>query len=230
MSEFSPEALRLLDAARAEEPTPSEQARIRVLLHTRLAKASQAPAKVSSRAKWKVLAGGVGLVAVAVVAVTFPSKPRDLSPPTAPLVLQTPPPAVEETPAPEAPPPRHIKAGHDRAVPASRVAPTAVAPTAVAPPASSLAAELALMTQARAALADHRAAEALLTLDQHAHDFPEGILREERAVARVLALCSLGRAPEAREEAMRLLASGTGASIYRAQLGTSCVGDSLSIP
>jgi hypothetical protein len=61
----------------------------------------------------------------------------------------------------------------------------------------ALAAEIALVRKARAALdaGDARAALGLST--QHSARFPGGVLAQEAAVIRVLALCEMGRAAEA---------------------------------
>jgi hypothetical protein len=71
-------------------------------------------------------------------------------------------------------------------------------PAAAVSPASTgegtLAAELALLQRARVALRDGRPDEALALLDQHARQYPEGQLVDER---RVLA-AEAGRSPTAR--------------------------------
>ena len=50
-----------------------------------------------------------------------------------------------------------------------------------------------------AALHAGDAARALTLFDQHAREYPHGILAEERAAERIAALCALGREAEARE-------------------------------
>lgn len=115
-------------------------------------------------------------------------------------------------PASASPPAASASAPH----PAREVRPRADAPT-TAPdvtgahaeePAPSngtatLDAELALVRRARAALNDGRPKEALAALDEHASRFPNGVLAEDRAAQRVLALCALARTDAAREEAQR---------------------------
>jgi outer membrane protein assembly factor BamD (BamD/ComL family) len=71
---------------------------------------------------------------------------------------------------------------------------------------ATLEVELALMRRAHAALNDGNAEEALAALDEHARNFPSGVLAEDRAAQRVLALCALGRADLAREEGERFTA------------------------
>jgi hypothetical protein len=69
--------------------------------------------------------------------------------------------------------------------------------------AATLDAELALIRRARAALNDGRPEEALAALDEHASRFPSGVLAEDRAAQRILALCALARPDAAREEGQR---------------------------
>jgi hypothetical protein len=110
----------------------------------------------------------------------------DPAPSTAPLAVRRAAPPV--APSDDSPPP---------------------APTAEATPApstkNSLDAEMALLREAQSALRTGRADAALGLLDQHGKDHADGALREERLAARVMALCKLGRADEARAEAQRFL-------------------------
>jgi len=66
-----------------------------------------------------------------------------------------------------------------------------------------LAVEVDLVRRAHGALQDGDPARALGLLDQHARAFPNGALAEERSVARIKALCLLGRTPEARSAAQQ---------------------------
>jgi len=70
--------------------------------------------------------------------------------------------------------------------------------TAASTGAASLAEETRLLHAAQRELAQKRTSAALALLDEHASRFPRGALAEERSAARVLALCDLGRAREAR--------------------------------
>lgn len=72
-----------------------------------------------------------------------------------------------------------------------------VAPVDPPAPPGTLAEELALMDDARAALARGDVPATLLALDQHAARFPSGTLAREREVVRVTALCVAGREDEA---------------------------------
>jgi hypothetical protein len=68
-----------------------------------------------------------------------------------------------------------------------------------------LRAEMALIREARQALQADRPAGALEVLDAHARAFPEGQMREDRAVLRIEALCAAGKAPQARAEAQQFV-------------------------
>jgi len=80
------------------------------------------------------------------------------------------------------------------------------APRAVpAPP--SLAEETRLLESAQRELAAHRPSAALSLLDEHSRRFGRGALAEERSFARVLSLCALGRAEDARAAAAAFFVS-----------------------
>jgi hypothetical protein len=68
-------------------------------------------------------------------------------------------------------------------------------------PRVSLAAELRLLKEARRALRDGDGARALERVRTHRKDHPTSALAEERDATEVMALCSLGRADEARARA-----------------------------
>jgi len=82
---------------------------------------------------------------------------------------------------------------------ASTPARPAARPSREPPPAvDSLRAESQLLGEAHRAMNDGDGARALRLLDAYRQRFPRGVLREEHAVARVLALCQAGRRAEAR--------------------------------
>ena len=81
--------------------------------------------------------------------------------------------------------------------------------------------EVALVRRGTARLSAGDPGSALDAFDEHARTFPHGVLEEERAAGRVRALCSLGRAAEARMEADRFDASYPG-SPYVASIRSSC--------
>ena len=76
--------------------------------------------------------------------------------------------------------------------------------------ASALAAEAALLQRAQTALAAGAPEEALARLGEHAREFPAGVLAQERAALRVVALCAAGRAREGRAEAASFLRAHAG--------------------
>ncbi len=76
--------------------------------------------------------------------------------------------------------------------------------------ASALAAEAALLQRVQTALATGAPAAALLQLEQHAREFPAGVLVQEREALRVVALCAAGREPEGRAEAATFLRAHAG--------------------
>lgn len=71
--------------------------------------------------------------------------------------------------------------------------------------ASTLAAEMALLSKGQRALKRGDAKAALGYFDQHAREYAEGELADERRVQRAEALCALGRDDEARGEAQRFV-------------------------
>ena len=64
----------------------------------------------------------------------------------------------------------------------------------------------ALMTGAVEALTRGDAATALALVEQHAREYPDSALAQTRPITRIRALCQLGRAAEARDEAALLRA------------------------
>jgi hypothetical protein len=108
-------------------------------------------------------------------------------PPPAPPVAA---PAVESAPAlPSAPLAVHLPPLRESAH------------TSAPPPPSSLAAERALLDDARGALGSGDAARALAVADELGHRFPRAQLGEEREAIAIQALVALGRYDEARARA-----------------------------
>jgi hypothetical protein len=82
--------------------------------------------------------------------------------------------------------------------PTHEQASTAAPPRAEELPSSrGLAAERALLDVARAALARGEPSEALAAADRHGHEFPSGVLAEEREAIAIRALVAIGRREEA---------------------------------
>lgn len=134
----------------------------------------------------------------------------------------------------ERPPVSSEAATADAGVPRAAGAGTAAAPprpkvsarggrAAQRPESSGLAAELALLRRAQAALQRGDGAGALRELDALADG--GGQLLVERRVARVLALCSLGRIAEAQRLAAEVLRTEPG-SVQRVALERSCANPS----
>jgi hypothetical protein len=99
-------------------------------------------------------------------------------------------------------------------------------PTVPSPPAipSTLSEEAALLQSAQRALAGKDPDQALLVLADHERRFANGALREERQVARILALCALGRVEGARALALAFVAASP-RSLLIPRVQSSCVGD-----
>jgi hypothetical protein len=130
-------------------------------------------------------------------------------------VLPTPPrAAVEaETTAPPAAAPRVAESTYAAGSPASTPASAATAlPATQAAPAphipegpASVEAEAELLREADVARKAGDAPRALALLDEHSARFPHGVLVQEREAERVVVLCALGRADEARAAASAFL-------------------------
>lgn len=89
------------------------------------------------------------------------------------------------------------------------------------PPRAHLALEVAALRASDAARRGGRPADALRALDAYDRDFPSGTLRAEADAARVLTLCELGRADDARAVATRFLAQNP-SSPLAARIRSSC--------
>ncbi len=105
-----------------------------------------------------------------------------------------------------------------RAPASTRSAQSDLAPTAEA----DLAAELAVMRQARAALREQDPLRALRLLDEHAARFASGQMLEDRQALRVQALCDAGHGDRAREAARRFAREHAG-SPHVARVTTICI-------
>jgi hypothetical protein len=81
--------------------------------------------------------------------------------------------------------------------------------------------DLALLGNARQALASHQAADALRFADEDAKKFPASPFREERAYTRIRALCELGRVADAKSDATRFLKQWP-TSMYATGVRRSC--------
>jgi hypothetical protein len=217
VNERDPELERLFRAARREEaPTDDDRLAVRTALASRITTAAAAGAVVSLStrvatagiAKTTVLAWfGAGLAAgttvgaVVTATVVYSSRSTTLEPrPTATAAASTTPPR-QPSRAPELPPPP-AEASAPAPADSGRPAPmTTVAPS----PAPSLALETRALGDVQRELRDGRPESALRLLDAQARAFAKGALHEERAAARVIALCAAGRVAEARRARQRFL-------------------------
>ena len=243
-SPLTPEDRAMLDLARdADEPNASDRTRVRAALIAQLgvgvglgtavtgasttASAAGSAAVATSFAGAKIIAvlAFVGAVGASVAVSYKASSPSSPSPnisrgavasvTSGPVVSNTePPPAPSPSLAPRDPP----------AVIASTGASPPLALPASSARTSSLEDETHLVGSGAAALRDGKAAAALVLLDEHARLYPHGILAEERAAERVLALCALGRGLDAKIDADRFLRDRPGSPLA-ARVRTSCAGN-----
>ncbi|HYJ10180.1 MAG TPA: hypothetical protein VEX18_14255 [Polyangiaceae bacterium] len=215
----------MVDARAALGPSATERARIRQSLAARVAAGAAASASVSlfssivAAVTPKAVAVTVGGLAVAltasfgylgrsdVPAQHAPSRPTPTPVSSAPRSAPTDrnaEPAAQLEPAPESSHRGSAQTGVD--VPqagSSRSGKTSAA--ASTPGVPDVAGEIAVLAEAQKALAADQPARALSFLDDHARAFPQGALSEERSLARVIALCKLGRSESARRAARPLL-------------------------
>jgi hypothetical protein len=216
---LSDEGRRIVDEARAAYgPSDDDRSRVGASLWLRVAAgagaASAASAGSSSAAAPAgFLAGKGAVVGVAALVViggasvgywwsrgdARPPAVAPASPVTAKADVTDQPGEPGLTPAAAAKavePPAHRS--RSRSTGAPRVTGVKAAPLEPGP---DVAGEVALLNEAQKALAGGHPDRALELLDRHARDFPRGSLTEERAAARIIALCALGRVTTARAEA-----------------------------
>jgi hypothetical protein len=157
----------------------------------------------------------------------------------APRAAPSPPPeaspaAAEEAPAaaPDAPSPAapsldapsvasDADAARNRALGAGRARAARRTPAAQAQPESSLAVELAMLQRARRALNAENGRLALGIVEELDERFPKGVLVEERSATRILSLCQLERAAEAKQAARDFLERYP-SSVYAERVRQSC--------
>lgn len=267
MSELSPEARAILEAARGDgAPTADDRARVERSLAAAIAAlppvAAQPQGPVHPLPKPVPMPGTgsavlsatvkamvvVALAAGGAAGIVVWSKSGQPSPRVPAAVPRFPVQQVEPAVAPPAPVPDLVVRDAvptlvpvspqqaPKLVPVQRPAPVfapldmrepaGAAPVAAAEPArpadeGALAEELKLVRQATLRANSGDAAGALELLDLHAQRYPRGTLREERAAARVQALCALGRAEEAKAETARFLSENPH-SPYSARVQASC--------
>ncbi|HVU05389.1 MAG TPA: hypothetical protein VHE30_26765 [Polyangiaceae bacterium] len=246
MTDMSPESQDLLDLARnGDDPSDADRKRVRSALATSLAAgaAASATARLASAstktavaagaatttgkiAAWVAVGALAGVGATSTVLFVTGGSHDARTERVAPQVAVSPASqAIVEAPAPPPvaePGTDPVAATDEAAPPVVKPAETAPAARAAAKPAaSSLAAETALISEARAALGRGDAERALALLAEHERTYGSGALREERLAARVFALCALGRRAEAAATAATLLRESPGTP-QRARVLDSC--------
>ncbi|NUO53815.1 MAG: hypothetical protein HOV80_33640, partial [Polyangiaceae bacterium] len=179
--------------------------------------AAKAAGGMSVTTKWLIGALGL-LVAGGSGGLVYESARQASAPEVAP------PPAVEvaqptEAPAPAPVDPQRGAVGPAAEPPAEEVAPEPTEPTTKEPPqfatplkprpsaGGDLRSEVAVLQSAQKSLQSGKPAAALAALDAHEKKYGAGSLSEERAAARVFALCDLGRESEARAAAAQFVAA-----------------------
>ncbi len=246
MSELTTNARSLLDAAKRATPGPSAEAIERMERHVLLAVGVSATATATgaavvkgaglwSAAVAKIVLGTTLLLVGGVVGAAIVWRPQTTPPPVA--VLQAPQVIVAEAPAPApivepSPPPLPEPAPapilKPRAIRLTPPPPPPPAPLVEQPapkPVPSVLPTARELSVLRSAL-DHIDAlewnEGLAFLDRHDVEFPDGALRDEAAVLRVLALCGLEQVSAAFDVAAQVRARAP-KSPALARLSTSCV-------
>lgn len=192
--------------------------------------------KVASVALWLATGAGLGTVVSTPALVSAYRRAESTSPDVSTRAPAQTPAAMNARPVNAVPvnavPPDETPRAAPINEPAGKASPEAVSERAVterpravpSTAAASLAEETRLLQAAQRELAQKRTAAALALLDEHAAKFPRGALAEERAGARVLALCDLGRAAEARNAAEAFVRASPQSPLVP-RLRASCAGN-----
>ncbi len=212
MDELSPRARALLDAANGnDDPAPTDAARVRRAVLVRIGSTGFSAALFTmsvERAKAFLGVALPKLVAVSVLAAGTSSlyqhwkESTQAAPAAAAVVAVKSAPTIALQPAPEA-----VASFPTLPEPVASVvpAPRRVAVAARETRRDSLEAEMRWVRAADAALRGGDAGLALSLLNQHAREFPNGVLAEEREGLRVVAGCQSGISPSAQRVAARFL-------------------------
>jgi len=198
MSDLSARARQILDAGRrGEDPTPRDRERVRKALLQSLAASAVLgtpgvvkglwTAGVSVKA-WAIVAATTVLTGSAVVGTLWHVKSQARQHAVVRSQIST---VVAPVPTVSSPAPTSKK---ERTAAMQPPAPRAVAK---APDKDTLVEETEALRQANQALQTGQAGRALELLDEQTLRFANGQLNEERAAARLLALCRLGRKQDA---------------------------------
>lgn len=214
--ELGPDEKALIAVARAANaPTEVQRARISRGLAVKLAAGAAAPTLAGSTALATVgkIGAGVAIVAAMATGTAYVVASRPAHAPAAPpprhaVVAVAPPSPVVTLPTPTVAPAPVSTQSPARASARTHSQPAKASPqrpeTSPAP-SVDLAGELALLTQANAAIKRGDVAQASQLLDGYDQRFPSGRLAEERSAAGILVLCATGRTESARVEARRFL-------------------------
>jgi hypothetical protein len=192
---LSDEGRRIVDQARAAyAPSDADLTRVRALLSARVGASAAAAGFLGGKG---VAVGLAALVVIGGASVGYwrsrtETRPRAPSVPTSAALA----PAAPSLPEPE---PAPALAAAREAQPAAR-SNRSRSTAAAREPGTDVAGEIALLNDAQRALANGQPDRALALLERHARQFPRGSLTEERAAARIIALCDLGRVTAARAE------------------------------
>jgi hypothetical protein len=225
---MSPETRAFLDGVRhADDPAPEDERRVLAAVHAAVAAGVvvvgsvgvSKVAKVTTFFGLSALKLGGMLVAIGALSWTlgWALSARD----TPPARVMTPSGRAVSGPAPIATIARPVaSAREEQEKPPARLRASSE-PVVRDPSPASLREEIALLAEVRAALARGDGATALARLD--AHVTTDRQLRAERRAARILALCAVGRADEARRAASEFLRNEPN-SLQRAAIERSCAG------
>jgi len=215
----------LIDSARFDAPSPRSvrKARAAILLAATAAATSTsvATAAATGVVRWAVLVKwlGVGILGGAVTVGAVRLSSRDTlapasAPQTAPATMSAAPPAKPPTsaaiePASAPAPSASVAAAPSIPTPSGSIEDLEPVPAISALPAASsspsLVEEVAVIDEARQALANARGADALRVLDRYQRDYPRGRLGQEAGYLRMQALVLTGNRAAAQQLAEQFL-------------------------
>jgi type IV secretory pathway VirB10-like protein len=186
------EARDLLAAYRRERPGPHGRARnwpgVRARVEPRVASRRGALSPWWFGAIAVAVAAGVLLLVHAVFVALQATQAEPTRVPEAIDEIAAPPPEHASAPVVGAPPPVQSPARAVAPAPIQRPQARVAAP-APTPRTDTTREENQLLAEAKTAMNDEAWTDALVHLDEHARRFPSGVLAEERAALRAIALC-----------------------------------------
>ena len=216
MSDLSAEARDILESGRAAmTPVESIRHRVREAVAARLAAGPPIAAATGGGAVKLVLLSGLVIGAVVVGAVVVARQANGGSSARAPAAA----PVSMEAPVGPVPPPAPTVQELPTESPAPAVRPRAPRKPAARP---GLAAELALLEEARAALRTGTPGKAIDALDRHRRDIPSPQLEREALLLRAESLCRAGErdaGEQTLDEVVRRWPGAGGIEAVRARCG-----------